>query len=100
MRPPLLHQVSPTGNLSPFSSILLSLKAFQPLVLPQMPPAYYGYGVPDLGYGVGSYEYGRGLIGYGLNYGYGLGTPLEYNALLRKKKCAYERFIFLISDWC
>lgn len=49
-------------------------------------PAYYGYGIPDLGYGVGSYEYGRGLIGYGLNYGYGLGTPLEYSALLRKKK--------------
>ncbi|KAL3209529.1 hypothetical protein MRX96_009186 [Rhipicephalus microplus] len=54
--------------------------------LQSLPPAYYGYGIPDLGYGVGSYEYGRGLIGYGLNYGYGLGTPLEYNALVRKKK--------------
>lgn len=53
---------------------------------PVFAPAYYGYGIPDLGYGVGSYEYGRGLIGYGLNYGYGLGTPLEYNALVRKKK--------------
>ncbi|XP_049520723.1 cuticle protein 10.6-like [Dermacentor silvarum] len=48
-------------------------------------PAYYGYGVGTLGYGVGHYGFGHGLLGYGLNYGYGLGTPFHYGALLRKK---------------
>ncbi|KAK8774923.1 hypothetical protein V5799_010540 [Amblyomma americanum] len=45
----------------------------------------YGYGVGTLGYGVGHYGYGHGLLGYGLNYGYGLGSPYHYGALLRKK---------------
>uniref|UniRef100_A0A023GNI2 Putative secreted salivary gland peptide ixodes scapularis secreted salivary gland peptide n=1 Tax=Amblyomma triste TaxID=251400 RepID=A0A023GNI2_AMBTT len=49
-------------------------------------PAYYGYGVGSLGYGAGHYGYGHGLLGYGLNYGYGLGSPLSYSTLLRKKK--------------
>ncbi|XP_070389975.1 uncharacterized protein [Dermacentor albipictus] len=48
-------------------------------------PAYYGYGDGTLGYGGGHYGYGHGLLGYGLNYGYGLGTPFHYGALLRKK---------------
>ncbi|KAH7959153.1 hypothetical protein HPB49_008962 [Dermacentor silvarum] len=45
----------------------------------------YGYGVGTLGYGVGNYGFGHGPLAYGLNYGYGLGSPYHYGALLRKK---------------
>ncbi|KAH6933121.1 hypothetical protein HPB50_012185 [Hyalomma asiaticum] len=49
----------------------------------------YGYGVGTLGYGAGSYALGHGIGVYGLNYGYGLGTPFDYSALVRRKKCEY-----------
>ncbi|XP_077534634.1 uncharacterized protein LOC144146565 [Haemaphysalis longicornis] len=51
----------------------------------------YGYGVGHLGYGVGHYGFGHGLGAYGLNYGYGLGSPFDYTTLLRKKKWDRER---------
>ncbi|KAG0421325.1 hypothetical protein HPB47_002776 [Ixodes persulcatus] len=46
----------------------------------------YSYGVGSLGYGTGNYGYGHGLGAYGLNYGYGLGDPVEYAILLRRRK--------------
>ncbi|KAG0419405.1 hypothetical protein HPB47_004137, partial [Ixodes persulcatus] len=50
------------------------------------PSVGYGYGVGHLGYGGGHLGFGHGLGGYGLNYGYGLGSAVDYAALLRRKK--------------